>query len=190
MRPLEPQHGAPVRLLVPGWYGMASVKWLTRVTAVAEPFQGYQQRVAYRYQQDADDPGEGVNRMRVRALMVPPGHPDFLTRARFVTAGEVELRGRAWSGSGVVERVEVGVDGVWGDAELEPPLGDFAWRGWRSAGWRSPAIMCWRAGPPMPPARSSRSSSPGTTRAWATTSCRRSASRSARAEAAGRLALS
>jgi DMSO/TMAO reductase YedYZ molybdopterin-dependent catalytic subunit len=130
-RPLEPQHGAPVRLLVPGWYGMASVKWLTRVTAVAEPFQGYQQRVAYRYQQDADDPGEGVSRMRVRALMVPPGHPDFLTRARFVASGEVELAGRAWSGSGAVERVEVGVDGIWDDAELGPPLGDFAWRGWR-----------------------------------------------------------
>jgi DMSO/TMAO reductase YedYZ molybdopterin-dependent catalytic subunit len=135
-RPLEPQHGAPVRLLVPGWYGMASVKWLTRVSAVAEPFEGYQQRVAYRYQQDADDPGEGVSRMRVRALMVPPGHPDFLTRARFVAAGEVELAGRAWSGSGAVERVEVGVDGVWDDAELEPPLGDYAWRGWRYR-WRA-----------------------------------------------------
>jgi DMSO/TMAO reductase YedYZ molybdopterin-dependent catalytic subunit len=135
-RPLEPQHGAPVRLLVPGWYGMTSVKWLTRITAVGEPFQGYQQRVAYRYQQDADDPGEGVSRMRVRALLVPPGHPDFLTRARYVEAGAVELTGRAWSGSGAVERVEVGVDGGWEDAALEPALGDFAWRGWRYA-WRA-----------------------------------------------------
>jgi sulfane dehydrogenase subunit SoxC len=135
-RPLEPQHGAPVRLVVPGWYGMTSVKWLLRITAVTEPFQGYQQREAYRYQQDADDPGEPVDRIRVRALMAPPGHPDFLTRQRFVPAGDVELSGRAWSGSGAVERVEVGVDGAWEDAELDSPLGDFAWRGWRYL-WRA-----------------------------------------------------
>src|SRR5450830_422016 len=87
-RPLEPQHGAPLRLLVPGWYGMTSVKWLTRIEAVTEPFDGYQ------------------------------------------PAGAVTLRGRAWSGSGEVARVEVGVDGGWRDAELEPPIGEFAWRGW------------------------------------------------------------
>ena len=129
-RPLEPQHGAPVRLLVPGWYVMTSVKWLTRITAVTEPFRGYQQAVAYRYQQDEDDPGEAVSRILVRALMIPPGHPDFMTRTRFVDAGPVDLRGRAWSGSGAVERVEVGVDGVWEDATLEAPVGEFAWRGW------------------------------------------------------------
>lgn len=130
-RPLEPQHGAPVRLVVPGWYGMTSVKWLTAITAVTEPFRGYQQSVAYRYQRDEADPGEAVSRIRVRALMIPPGHPDFMTRRRFVEAGDVELRGRAWSGSGVTERVEVAVDGEWADAELEPPVGEFAWRGWR-----------------------------------------------------------
>ena len=135
-RPLEPQHGAPVRLLVPGWYGMTSVKWLTRITAVTEPFRGYQQAVAYRYQQAEDDPGEAVSRIRVRALMIPPGYPDFLSRRRFVTAGEVELQGRAWSGSGLVERVEVGVDGTWADATLEPPVGEFVWRGWSHL-WRA-----------------------------------------------------
>jgi DMSO/TMAO reductase YedYZ molybdopterin-dependent catalytic subunit len=135
-RPLEPQHGAPVRLLVPGWYGMTSVKWLTRITAVTEPFRGYQQAVAYRYQQDEEDPGEAVSRIRVRALMIPPGHPDFLSRRRFVDAGEVELRGRAWTGTGVVSRVEVAADGVWGDADLEAPVGEYAWRGW-SYRWRA-----------------------------------------------------
>lgn len=135
-RPLEPQHGFPVRLLVPGWYGMTSVKWLLGITAVTEPFQGYQQREAYRYQQDAEDPGEPVDRIRVRALMAPPGYPEFMTRTRFVEAGEVELSGRAWSGSGAVNRVEVGVDGHWDDAELDSPVGDFAWRGWRYR-WRA-----------------------------------------------------
>ncbi len=135
-RALEPQHGAPLRLLVPGWYGMTSVKWLTRIEAVTEPFDGYQQAVAYRYQQDADDPGAGVSRMRVRALMIPPGYPDFMTRRRFVEAGAVTLRGRAWSGNGEIARVELGVDGEWRNAELEEPLGEFAWRGWSFA-WRA-----------------------------------------------------
>ena len=74
-QPLQPQHGQPARLLVPGWYGMASVKWLTSIRAVAEPFTGFQQTPAYRYQRDADDPGEPVTRIRVRALMIPPGIP-------------------------------------------------------------------------------------------------------------------
>ncbi|HEX2029938.1 MAG TPA: sulfite oxidase [Actinomycetota bacterium] len=130
-RPLEPQHGAPVRLLVPGWYGMTSVKWLTRIRAVTEPFEGYQQATAYRFQQHEDDPGIPVSRMQVRALMIPPGHPDFLTRRRFVDRGNVPLGGRAWSGVAPVTRVEVGVDGAWHDAEVGPPAGDFAWRGWR-----------------------------------------------------------
>jgi len=129
-RPLEPQHGAPLRLLVPGWYGMTSVKWLRRITAITSTFEGYQQAVAYRYQQGEDDPGEGVSRIRVRALMGPPGYPDFMTRRRFVQAGPVELMGRAWSGHGPVVRVEVGVDGEWADATLQPALDEYAWRGW------------------------------------------------------------
>jgi DMSO/TMAO reductase YedYZ molybdopterin-dependent catalytic subunit len=44
--PLEPQHGFPVRLIVPGWYGMTSVKWLTRIEAVTEPFRGIHQATA------------------------------------------------------------------------------------------------------------------------------------------------
>jgi DMSO/TMAO reductase YedYZ molybdopterin-dependent catalytic subunit len=128
--PLQPQHGHPLRLLVPGWYGMTSVKWLTSVEAIPSPFDGFQQSVAYRYQDDADDPGEAVTRMRVRALMVPPGFPDFYTRRRFLEPGPVTVSGRAWSGSGAVERVEVGLDGDWRDARLGPSTGDFAWRSW------------------------------------------------------------
>jgi DMSO/TMAO reductase YedYZ molybdopterin-dependent catalytic subunit len=129
-RPLEPQHGAPLRLLVPGWYGMTSVKWLTRIQAVTEPFDGYQQAVAYRYQQDEDDPGERVRRIRVRALMIPPGYPDFPTRRRFADAGRVVLHGRAWGGTAPILRVEVGVDGMWEDAKVEPALGEYAWCAW------------------------------------------------------------
>jgi len=129
-RPLEPQHGFPVRLLVPGWYGMTSVKWLSRIEAVTEPFHGEEQ-MGFRYQRDTDDPGEPVTRQKVVALMVPPGISDFWFRHRYVEPGTVELSGRAWSGVAPVTRVEVAVDGVWADAELGPSRGDFAWRGWR-----------------------------------------------------------
>jgi sulfane dehydrogenase subunit SoxC len=137
-RPLEPQHGAPLRLLVPGWYGMASVKWLRAIEAVTEPFEGFQQSVAYRYQDAAGDPGAPVGRTCVRALMIPPGIADFFSRSRYVDAGPVTLSGRAWSGSGPVERVEVAVDGEWSDAELQPSAGELAWRAW-SFGWTATA---------------------------------------------------
>jgi DMSO/TMAO reductase YedYZ molybdopterin-dependent catalytic subunit len=55
--PLPPQHGFPLRLLVPGWYGMTSVKWLTRITALTEPYAGYQNASAYRMRTSEDDPG-------------------------------------------------------------------------------------------------------------------------------------
>lgn len=135
-RPLEPQHGFPLRLIVPGWYGMASVKWLDRIEASAGRFDGYQQAGAYRYQESEDDPGIPVTRIRVRALMVPPGIPDFLTRRRIVDAGSVTIVGRAWCGEAPVERVEVGVDSEWSDARLERPLGDWAWSAW-SLAWEA-----------------------------------------------------
>jgi DMSO/TMAO reductase YedYZ molybdopterin-dependent catalytic subunit len=128
--PLQPQHGHPLRLLVPGWYGMTSVKWLERIEAVAEPFEGYQQAHTYRFKTDADDPGVPVTRLRVRALMSPPGIPDFFTRRRLVDAGRVSLRGRAWGGRAPIRHVEVGVDGTWFEARLEQPVGDWAWRAW------------------------------------------------------------
>ncbi len=133
-RPLAPQHGSPVRLLVPGWYGMASVKWLTRITAVTEPFAGFQMD-AYRVRSHADDPGTPVTRMQPRALMIPPGIPDFLTRRRIVDAGRHELVGRAWSGWGPVVGVEVAVDGgPWRPALLGAAGGPHAWVSW-TFGW-------------------------------------------------------
>ena len=127
---LPPQHGYPLRLVVPGWYGMASVKWLSSIKVLTRPFDGFQQAVAYRYQQDADDTGIPVTWIRVRSLMVPPGIPDFFTRSRTVPAGPVLLTGRAWSGEGAVQRVEVGIDGKWATAHLEHPAAPFAWCAW------------------------------------------------------------
>jgi len=134
--PLPPQHGFPLRLVVPGWYGMTSVKWLTSIDAVTEPFEGYQMR-AYRLRDAEDDPGKAVTRMQPRALMVPPGFPDFFTRERLLDTGPVTLDGRAWSGGGAVTAVEVSTDGggTWSLAKLDDSGdGPYAWQHW-SCDW-------------------------------------------------------
>lgn len=130
--PLPPQHGFPLRLVVPGWYGMGNVKWLSSITVVDEPFQGYQQSYAYRMRTAADEDGTPLNRIRPRALMIPPGVPEFFTRERVVSPGREVLAGRAWSGSGAIERVEVTTDGgrTWAGAALEPQLDPYGWVGW------------------------------------------------------------
>jgi sulfane dehydrogenase subunit SoxC len=130
--PLPPQHGFPLRLVVPGWYGMQNVKWLTRITLLEEPFDGYQNAVGYRMYDADGTPGEPVTRMLPRSLTVPPGVPEFMTRERQLEPGPVMLQGRAWSGYGPIERVEVSTDGgrTFADARLEEPLGEAAWIGW------------------------------------------------------------
>jgi sulfane dehydrogenase subunit SoxC len=131
--PLLPQHGFPLRLVVPGWYGMTNVKWLRQIEAVEGPFEGYQQTQGYRLRLDEDEDGRPLTRMLPRALMVPPGYPDFLTRARTVKLGPCPLVGRAWSGWGQITSVQVSADGgeSWADAALEPGSGSrWAWRGW------------------------------------------------------------
>jgi len=132
-QPLPPQHGFPVRLIVPGWYGMTHVKWLRSITVIDAPFEGYQQARAYHYRVNDQGAGEPVTRMLPRALMVPPGVPDFMSRTRFVSPGTHPIEGRAWSGSGTVTRVEFSDDGgrSWAEVELGAAMSPFAWRGWR-----------------------------------------------------------
>jgi DMSO/TMAO reductase YedYZ molybdopterin-dependent catalytic subunit len=147
--PLPPQHGFPLRLVVPGWYGMSNVKWLARITLLKEPFGGYQNAVAYRIYDADGEPGEPVTRMLPRSLMVPPGVPDFLTRERHLAPGPVTLRGRAWSGYGPIERLEVSTDGAqtFDAAVLDEAVGPAAWCGWRFA-WDAPPgeyVICSRA---------------------------------------------
>ncbi|HEV8297699.1 MAG TPA: sulfite oxidase, partial [Acidimicrobiales bacterium] len=131
---LPPQHGFPLRLVVPGWYGMTNVKWLAAITAVDAPFTGYQQTAAYRLRQTEAEAGEAVSRMVPRSLLVPPGIPDFFTRARTLRPGRCELTGRAWSGMAPIVAVAVSTDGGvrWNPAELEPePANVGAWQAWR-----------------------------------------------------------
>src|SRR5215212_7493158 len=132
--PLPPQHGAPLRLLVPGWYGMAQVKWLSRIDVLTEPFTGFQNATAYRLKVEPHEGGEPVTRIRPRSLLAPPGWPDFMTRQRYVRSGPVTLTGLAWSGRAPVTHVDVSTDGglTWEPATLAPPDAEhpFAWRAW------------------------------------------------------------
>ena len=131
--PVPPQHGFPLRLVVPGWYGMTNVKWLSSISLVEEPYEGYQVATAYRFRQSEEEAGRPVNRMRPRSLMVPPGIPDFFTRERVVEREGALLEGRAWSGRAPIARVEVSDDAgeTWAEAELTRELdGPWAWCGW------------------------------------------------------------
>ena len=131
-QPLPPQHGFPLRLIVPGWYGMAHVKWLRSITVLDHPFDGYQQTTAYHYRRSDIDSGVAVTRMLPRALMVPPGIPDFMSRTRFVEPAMHVLEGRAWSGAAPVSRVEFSDDGgaTWAEASLGDATSRYAWRAW------------------------------------------------------------
>lgn len=132
-QPLAPQHGAPLRLVVPGWFGMASVKWLSRIELLDRPFDGYQQVVGYRYKKRRGEAGTPVRHAQVKSLMSPPGMADWYTGRRLVSTGAVEIQGRAWSGAGVaVRQVELGVNGEWRPAELEPAGERFAWQRWHA----------------------------------------------------------
>ena len=148
--PLPPQHGAPLRLVVPCWYGMTNVKWLTDITAIDAPFTGYQQSTSYRLRDEASDPGVPLTRMMPRSLMVPPGVPEFFTRVRSMPAGECTLVGRAWSGAAEIVSVEVSTDGgaTWAAADLDAAaVAPGLWRGW-TYGWDARAgryELCSRA---------------------------------------------
>jgi DMSO/TMAO reductase YedYZ molybdopterin-dependent catalytic subunit len=122
---LPVQHGYPVRLVVPGWYGVASVKWLVAIDAVGEPFEGYYQHEKYWYEWPTEDGTvrEPVTRQRVRALITEPADGGA------VPAGEIVVRGVAWSGDAPLARVDVRVDdGEWRTARI---VGDRHRHGWQ-----------------------------------------------------------
>jgi DMSO/TMAO reductase YedYZ molybdopterin-dependent catalytic subunit len=126
--PLNPDHGAPFRLIVPHWYGVASVKWLTHVDVLTEPYIGEFETGHYMYQW-ADRPQERVTLMRVRARITDPA------RGATIPAGTYIVRGKAWSGTGPITNVEVSVtgEGDWHAAQVEPARGPYQWQDWSFA---------------------------------------------------------
>lgn len=145
--PLTQVHGAPLRLVVPGWYGMASVKWLRRIEVLRTPFRGPFQTEKYVFLDEAGTPdGEPVRRIRVRSLLLEPA-----VGSRLPAGGQVDLRGVAWSGTAPVRSVEVTVDGgaTWAPAALVPsesPYAPVAWSfPWTPVG-TGPRVLGSRAG--------------------------------------------
>ncbi len=131
--PLGPDHGSPFRIVVPHWYAVASVKWLTRIDVLTAPYAGEFQTGHYIYEWP-DRPHEPVSLMRVRARITEPA------RASVLDAGRHTVRGKAWSGTGPVTRVEVALAGAgeWHEARLEPPRGPYHWQDW-SFDWEAAA---------------------------------------------------
>jgi len=118
--PIPPKHGAPLRLIVPGSYGVASVKWLHRVTVLDHAFAGPFQTDDYQLN------GRPLQELRVNSLIVEPADGSL------VHAGTTEVSGVAWGGRGGLARVEIRVaGGPWRKAELAPadePDGLSRWR--------------------------------------------------------------
>jgi DMSO/TMAO reductase YedYZ molybdopterin-dependent catalytic subunit len=125
--PLPIQHGYPVRLVVPGWYAVASVKWLTEIELIDRPFAGHYQVDKYWYEceRDGQTVREPVTLQRVRALITEPA-PD-----QEVRRGELAIRGVAWSGAAQIARVEISVgEGSWQEAHLVSERKRHSWQWW------------------------------------------------------------
>jgi DMSO/TMAO reductase YedYZ molybdopterin-dependent catalytic subunit len=126
--PLEPAHGAPLRLLVPGWYGVASVKWLRRIEVLQRPFAGYFQSVKYTVQRDGQCGRHStvVGPMALKSQIIRPADGEVLG------AGTVRVFGVAWAGEEAVDRVEVSRDGgaTWCAADLVGPQTRYSWTLW------------------------------------------------------------
>jgi DMSO/TMAO reductase YedYZ molybdopterin-dependent catalytic subunit len=135
-RDLPLDHGYPVRAVVPGHYGMASVKWLTHIHAVREPFQGYWQTSDYAYWDYLD--GKPVRRalgeMKLKSQIARP--------AVYETVGPNQpytVSGAAWAGETEVTEIAISTDGgqTWAAAEFLDPVQRHTWRRWKFD-WRTP----------------------------------------------------
>jgi DMSO/TMAO reductase YedYZ molybdopterin-dependent catalytic subunit len=132
-------HGFPVRLIVPGWDGTSSVKWVIRISATTQASTGFFMNPGYRYPKYALPPGtparpaelEVIEGMPVKSCITAPEDQQK------IAAGPLTVRGFAWAGENAIERVEVSTDGGsrWRDAQLSPQKLPFAWRIW-SLEWR------------------------------------------------------
>jgi DMSO/TMAO reductase YedYZ molybdopterin-dependent catalytic subunit len=121
------QHGYPLRLVVPGWYGVASVKWLTAIEVLDHAFDGHFQTELYRYVwlRDGHAVTEPVRQLRVRAVITEPSYGQTLT------CGDVSIRGLAWSGIAPIAGVRVRVGRQpWKSAHLRGQPQRHGWRSW------------------------------------------------------------
>jgi DMSO/TMAO reductase YedYZ molybdopterin-dependent catalytic subunit len=126
-QPLPVRHGAPLRLIVPGWYAVASVKWLTGIRVTSAAFDGYFQTGHYMYERPHGDTDirEPVRIQRVRALITEPRDGQRHAGDRLTVCGV------AWSGAAPIARVQVSLGaGVWQDATLMGESSTHGWQRW------------------------------------------------------------
>jgi DMSO/TMAO reductase YedYZ molybdopterin-dependent catalytic subunit len=135
--PLPLAHGAPVRMIVPGWIGAYQMKWLTHIIARRERWDGHWMNKAYTVPRRPMAPGDELSDTDWKPLTALPVNsvitaPLAGARARH---GAVEVRGFAWSGGGEIKANEVSIDlgETWQSAELSGPRGHYAWRHWACA---------------------------------------------------------
>ena len=136
---LPPQHGFPLRAVVPGWYAMASIKWLRRIIVTNQSFTGYYQTMDYAYWRRRGDVAEltPLTEMRIKAQIARP------RRGEVVPANSnVHLYGAAWTSDGEITKVELSTDGgtSWNEAELIGESKPNAWRLWEFE-WRTPSEL-------------------------------------------------
>jgi DMSO/TMAO reductase YedYZ molybdopterin-dependent catalytic subunit len=135
--PLPAAHGFPLRAIVPGWYGMASVKWLQRLIVTDQPFNGYYQSIDYAYwKRDENGPVlVPLAEMQVKAEIARPGNDEVIS-----ANSKYDVRGAAWTAAGVVTKVEISCDGgkSWSEATLNGDATENAWRLWEFE-WVAPA---------------------------------------------------
>jgi DMSO/TMAO reductase YedYZ molybdopterin-dependent catalytic subunit len=125
---LEHLHGAPARLLVPGWSGNWSVKWLTKLEVMKQEPDCWYHYEFYYYGTSPDDPDkELITTIGVKSIITQP-NDDTET----MSPGIHMIRGYAWSGAGAIDLVEVSVDGgeTWRSAHIEQPRDRFMWVRW------------------------------------------------------------
>jgi DMSO/TMAO reductase YedYZ molybdopterin-dependent catalytic subunit len=129
-------HGFPVRALVPGYFGMASVKWLTRIQVVREPFRGYWQTSDYAYWDSlgGHPVRQVLGEMKLKSEITRPRDYQSLPPNRSYT-----ISGAAWAGETDVTEIEVSTNGgqTWDKAEFIDPVRRYAWRRWKFD-WRTP----------------------------------------------------
>lgn len=129
-KPLPRLHGAPLRVIVPGWFGMASAKWVRRIRLEAKPSDNHFMIRGYRYNAPGEDPGKAapVESLRVKSLITAP------LAGTSVQAGALSVRGVAWSDSLIVQ-VDLSFDGgrTWSTAVLTGPEQKGAWRTFEAA---------------------------------------------------------
>jgi DMSO/TMAO reductase YedYZ molybdopterin-dependent catalytic subunit len=136
---LPPEHGFPVRAIVPGWYAMASVKWLQRMIVTGEPFTGYYQTMEYSYWKRRGEIGElsPVAELQVKAEIAKPAQGEIVS-----ANSNVRVHGAAWTSEGEITKVELSTDGgaTWSEANLVGTSKQNAWRLWEFD-WRTPSKL-------------------------------------------------